>query len=1153
MRQPTLPEWVKVDRSVARSVNLERDADNKNILHRFQVTNTACETLRRLADAMEGESVNAWSLTGPYGTGKSAFCNFLIALTCGDRDRRALCHGKLRAADTELAARLKPFVIPDGGQTPGIGVRAVSRYESLNSTLARGLASAMDNAPDRRRGVWKQLRERALRLAREDWPATKDVVEVFGALSEVSGRRVFLVVDEFGKNLEFQAHHPDRGDIFALQALSETNPVFLWVCLHQSFSSYSGSLSRVQREEWQKIQGRFEDRPYIEPPTRSFALIRDVLSVEPPDSVRGAVEQWALAMQEAVSGLTMAGFPHLDLEKIKRLYPFHPLSVYFIGELTRRFAQNDRTIFTFLASGERHAFSSWLSRMEEDNKDRLPTLGLDALYDYFCEAGPTRHNGRSENQRWLEIQTMIESHNGMPPASTRLLKTVGVLNLLGSLPGVLASEEMVHAAMASSYYRRTRETSEILRGLVGEKTLLYREYAGEYRLWEGSDFDLDQEVLQARGRVAVRDVAETLEEIAPRPNLVAARHSLQTGNLREFSVRWCTEGDLPSLMERTRTGENRLDGTVWLMLGRRKILDPLLETAGKGSPVIVAYSPCLEQVWQLMLEAAATREACSAPQLERDGVARREARHRADQAAQTLEAFLNDAFAPGRGSAVWFADGAAREVGSQRELSALASDLCDLVYRDCPRINNEMLNADRLSSMAAAARNKVAEALANNYRYEDLGLKGFGPEVAVYRTVIKETGLHRPDGEGAWKLASPDPEQEPGLAAVWNLFDRLLAGADQAGEAVPVGRVLAELKQPPFGLREGPAPLLLAHYLLVHADEVAVYEDEVFKPFFGDAEITLLMRRPELFSLRSYRPSGIRSEVIRTYYQVVNTELDLAGEVRNRTMLAVVVPLTEFINSLPPYTRATRAISANAQRLRNAIANARDPQQLLFRDIPEALGFRAIESVNGLPYSSSESARLRKELWNAVSELREAFGIFVKKIRRSFIREMAEVTMEDKSAGALRYHLRQNISPLLEVCLENELKPFMSALASENGSDDEWLLRVAGVIMKKTVETWLDADIGPFILRLRELQERIQRLKQLKRLADRHGPMDENTRFIGVTGPNGRLRETSVRLSARLTPRAAHLLKEIEMADRETRLSLLAGLLEAMEQKGDIK
>ena len=58
MKRFALSEWISVDRTVSRSVNLERDAEDRRLLERFQVTPTACDVLLRLADAFDGEKAN---------------------------------------------------------------------------------------------------------------------------------------------------------------------------------------------------------------------------------------------------------------------------------------------------------------------------------------------------------------------------------------------------------------------------------------------------------------------------------------------------------------------------------------------------------------------------------------------------------------------------------------------------------------------------------------------------------------------------------------------------------------------------------------------------------------------------------------------------------------------------------------------------------------------------------------------------------------------------------------------------------------------------------------------------------------------------------------------------------------------------------------
>ena len=76
-----LSEIFHVTRRFRRSVHLERDFYAEHSLDGYVVTVTARETLRRLISALENHSASkAWSITGPYGSGKSAFALFAAKL-----------------------------------------------------------------------------------------------------------------------------------------------------------------------------------------------------------------------------------------------------------------------------------------------------------------------------------------------------------------------------------------------------------------------------------------------------------------------------------------------------------------------------------------------------------------------------------------------------------------------------------------------------------------------------------------------------------------------------------------------------------------------------------------------------------------------------------------------------------------------------------------------------------------------------------------------------------------------------------------------------------------------------------------------------------------------------------------------------------------
>ena len=73
----SLESKVSVKTLYTRSINLERDQESLDVLKSYVPTSRALRTLRRLAESMNVESSpRAWTLVGPYGSGKSAFSLF---------------------------------------------------------------------------------------------------------------------------------------------------------------------------------------------------------------------------------------------------------------------------------------------------------------------------------------------------------------------------------------------------------------------------------------------------------------------------------------------------------------------------------------------------------------------------------------------------------------------------------------------------------------------------------------------------------------------------------------------------------------------------------------------------------------------------------------------------------------------------------------------------------------------------------------------------------------------------------------------------------------------------------------------------------------------------------------------------------------------
>ncbi|NJL57370.1 hypothetical protein HC928_21195, partial [bacterium] len=94
----------------------------------------------------------------------------------------------------------------------------------------------------------------------------------------------------------------------------------------------------------------------------------------------------------------------------------------------------------------------------------------------------------------------------------------------------------------------------------------------------------------------------------------------------------------------------------------------------------------------------------------------------------------------------------------------------------------------------------------------------------------------------------------------------LAAIAQFCQQAKDKPRTVAELYQqlaaPPYGVKQGTIPVLLAAVLLHNLDEVSVYKDGTFVPVLGAEHFELLVKAPERFAVKYIEIAGLRSSCI---------------------------------------------------------------------------------------------------------------------------------------------------------------------------------------------------------------------------------------------------------------------------------------------------
>jgi len=135
-----------VNRRYARSINLERDFEAPDAVEGYILTDRAVDALGRILASMFGRKrTTAWTLTGVYGTGKSAFAHFLISLL-GPMESPArqvawdIAQKSLPPDSPEFEALQQKF--PKSGLFRAV---ATAQREPLRHTLVRALEKASDD------------------------------------------------------------------------------------------------------------------------------------------------------------------------------------------------------------------------------------------------------------------------------------------------------------------------------------------------------------------------------------------------------------------------------------------------------------------------------------------------------------------------------------------------------------------------------------------------------------------------------------------------------------------------------------------------------------------------------------------------------------------------------------------------------------------------------------------------------------------------------------------------------------------------------------------------------------------------------------------------------------------------------------------------
>lgn len=1098
-----------------RAANVELDLTERDALQGYVLTATGRTVLRRMSSAVTGDSNSrAWTLTGPYGTGKSAFTIFTAnLLNHGNGGATKQARELLQTSDPELATILDVKSIGRHGLIP---IAITGTREPVEGALLRGVQASITT---RLNGTGKALKSE-LSKARNQISNGKPVgvrrlTELISDSVEQLCKKskgatgVFLVLDELGKLLEYANHHSSISDLFMLQELAEhfsrsDRRCLLLGILHQDFGAYATRLAPQERAEWNKIRGRFEDISFHEPAEEMLRLVASALEEEQFNPTRKTIAlvskisdaAWKLGL--APGSMSKSEFTSI----IQKCVPLHPVVAISLGTIFQRLAQNERSAFSFLRSNEPFGFCEFAKKTGR-NGEQL--YGLARLYDYLIHSIRDSLYSSSHSKLWAETESILSGLADASASEVFLVKSIGLINAIGRDDRVQSSREILQLASEGCLKRQTSKAT--IEQLIDRRIIVDRKFNQTLALWEGSDVDIDAEIHAAREHIGDEvSVAKLAKQYFPTRPVVARRHSFETGNIRYFPIRFVSShasnqpADLWPLTIRIALPESQAEERHIRQASKNS---HCAESAGQ---LVCIPHKCQEFGSEILELASLQWISRNVKSLEGDRAARREISIRVEgikgKLANLLSVFLSPDENPEMST--WIYSGQVLRFGANSGFQDQLSHICDQVFPKAPKIHNELINRSQLSSAAAKARRVLIERMFSHRSEPDLGLEKAPPEKSVYLSVLNRSGLHAKTQEG-WGFKPPSQGNAMQIEHAWKAITGFFKLTETGPR--PVSELFDLLAAPPYGIKEGPMPLLLCAALLVHENEIALYKDGTFIPTPSDPDFELLVKSPDRYTIQQWSVKGVRAEVFERLAKLLGREFTGKDPLKSQ-LLDLVRPLLRFYKGLNAFTLQTRDLSDEAVAIRKALGKGTEPDTLLFSDLPKAVGLNL--SRRNQKTSARYAEDFVERLRSGLNELQTAYD----RLLESVLASLRTTFSVKGTVGAVRKALAKRAAGLSDWSGDPALSQFVVRILETEYEDREWLEMVASQLVLALPCNWKDGDLKRYQNELRSIARVFYHVEAIAYSHPTRTKQNTGESLrIGITLPNAKDTERVIHLS----------------------------------------
>ena len=975
-----LTDMIHIDKRFQTSINLELDLNNPEKIASYIPTVSSVDVLNEYAGHIVENRNKANILIGPYGKGKSHLLLVFMALISGNKEVFEKVIGKIKAnklnktSNIELLKGKKFLPVIISGTYEDLnrgfieGLREALKREGLNDIVPETyytkayecIREWKENYKDTYRAFVGKLRknnyeigEFLKKLSRENKEAMdlfekiypmltsgsrfnpiyetlaiklySDIKEKLVRIKGYSG--IYVIFDEFSKYVEGHRQDTFSRDMKILQDMcelaqkNEEYQLHITFVAHKSIKEYGKDMPEEMINAFMGVEGRLKEERFVVFPVNNYEIIGHVVSkskkeyesfLKENDTFKEIIEksyntpyfQSNFTMEEYMKIVAWGSFPLL------------PLTSYCLFNISAKVAQNERSVFTFLANDEHGSLINLLDKNE--------MLGVDVVYDYFENLFRENKGMPEIHNEWLQADYALNKAESKE--ERRIIKTLAVFRIIrkpDELP-IVKEKLWLASGLNRESFNKTVDKLE-KKGLI-----IFRIKMGTYAFKHNVGVDIEKEIEKVvnsfTGKV---NIPKEIEKISELDFALPKQYNQKFTMTRFFRYVFMSPEQFQKVTKAEYLFEEyRADGIIVAIVNAgeddtEKIIHQVNKLNDKRIVVIYPENRFVQD--KNIRKLLAVKQLIKNDRfIEDNQVLLSELKLYEEDLIFEINSFLEKSYMPENGECRIFYCEPLPEIKSERAFNRFLSGICSSYYNMAPKINNELINRTNVSAQIKKARQKIIDNILNND--DCIGYnKGTSPEATIFRATVVHTGLLKNNNEKT---------VDKGVELINKEIDGFIMKS--AGEKVSFKELYDVLEGESFGVRRGVIPIYLARKFMAMEDMPVVYlsdkEIEITSNVFENINLN-----PDKYFLYTEKESLEKEKYLKAVENIFHMD-NVSGQNR---LGNIVAKIQEWYRNLPQITINTKrnCVGREYYRFRNLFRNIElNPRDILFEEVLNILG-----------------------------------------------------------------------------------------------------------------------------------------------------------------------------------------------------------------------